>query len=264
MSKSQVVKATDTNMAAQDVKDQVLGRFVSRPVENQLTRIVDHWQVSQPPHLRHLAIIRDTAMGKKSTYYVHYTYDNFKKLVENGEASWEAVSIVGADSKDMQQPAFAADSNVEVDEFGFPNIPTVLFQGRHNDATVSQCANAVDVHMAPTSKNDPVVRALSDGIYGTSQFRHLQNHADCTRGPTRPGLARKKVTKTCGTKSVDARIVHKTFERPTSSRSPAESHWERFADGDDTCPKGKVYEVAASSSEISKAQGRKRGCETTR
>lgn len=154
------------NIIPQNIKDQALGRLVSRPVENQLTRIVDHWQVSQPTHLRHLAIIRDTAMVKKKTHYIHYTYDNFQKLVENGDATWEAVSIPGNDNQNRQQPAFAMDLNADLDEYGFPDIPSTLFQGRHNDATLSQCVNAVVVAKASVSKKDPVVKELSDGTYG--------------------------------------------------------------------------------------------------
>lgn len=167
-----------SNVIAQDIKNQVLGRLVSRPVENQLSRIVDHWQVSQPPHLRHLAIIRDTAMVKKKTHYIHYTYDNFKKLVENGEAAWEAVSILGGNKQNALHPDFAMDSNVEVDEYGFPDIPTMLFQGRHNDATLSQCVNAIVVAKPTTSKNDPVVRELSDGTYGTNPCHAVRSQTN--------------------------------------------------------------------------------------
>lgn len=104
-------------------------------------------------------------MAKTKTHYIHYTYDNFKRLVENGEATWEAVSIVGSNKQSSQQPAFATDFD-DLDEYGFPDIPTTLFQGRHNDATLSQCVNAVAVKKPCVTKNDPVVKELSDGTYG--------------------------------------------------------------------------------------------------
>lgn len=174
------------NIIAQEIKDQALGRLVSRPVENQLARIVDHWQVSQPTHLRHLAIIRDTAMAKTKTHYVHYTYDNFKKLVEKGEATWEAVSILGSDDKNRQQPALAVELKDDLDEYGFPKIPTTLFQGRHNDATLSQCVNAIVVVKPTITKNDPVVRELSDGTYGKNHFLTVQRHANSIQRFTMP------------------------------------------------------------------------------
>lgn len=167
------------NIITQDIKDQTFGKLVSRPVENQLARIVDHWQLSQPTHLRHLAIIRDTAMAKTKTHYVHYTYDNFKRLVENGEATWEAVSILGSDDKNRQRSAaLAIDLKADLDEYGFPKIPTALFQGRYNDATLFQCVNAIVVAKPPVTKNDPVVRELSDGTYGKSHCLSIQRHAN--------------------------------------------------------------------------------------
>ena len=161
---------------AQDVKDQLFGRFIARPIENQLTRIVDHWQISQPAHLRHLAIIRDTAMGKKSTHYIHYTYDHFKTLVEKGEASWEAVSVPEGNSQNRHQPTFARGGNLDLDEYGFSIIPKSLFHGRQNDATVSQCAHTVQMAAVSVNRNDPVVEELHDGTYGTCQRQ-------CTRSP---------------------------------------------------------------------------------
>lgn len=159
---------------SQEVKHLVLGRFVSRPVENQLARLVEHWHISQPPHLRHLAIIRDTAMGKKKAHYIHYTYDHYKKLVEYGEASWEAVSNLGGDSHVMQQPDFAVDATADLDEYGFPSIHTTLFQGRQNDATIAECVNAVRVGSVRTSKKDAIAKKVDDGTYGITQGHHLQ------------------------------------------------------------------------------------------
>jgi hypothetical protein len=109
-------------------------------------------------------------MGKKKTHYIHYTYDNYKKLVEYGEATWEAVSSLGGDS---QQPDFVADSTADLDEYGFPTMHTTLFQGRHNDATISQCVNAVHVGSAPSRKKDPVAKKVGDGTYGITPGHHL-------------------------------------------------------------------------------------------
>lgn len=185
------------NINAQDIKDQSLGRFVSRPIENQLARIVDHWQVAQPAHLRHLAIIRDTAMGKKSTHYIHYTFDHFKKLVENGESSWEAVSVVRNDSQNRPQPALAMDATFDLDEYGFPNIPHTLFQGHHRDATVSQCAKVARMATVLVSRNDPVVQKLSDGTYGISQYQSTGRHANISRGSSCSDCATEVFNETC-------------------------------------------------------------------
>lgn len=106
-------------------------------------------------------------MVKTKAHYVHYTYDNFVRLVENGEATWEAVSILeNNDQSRQQQPALALNSKADLDEYGFPKIPTTLFQGRHNDGTLSQCVDAIVVVKPSVSRNDPVVKELDDGTYG--------------------------------------------------------------------------------------------------
>lgn len=125
-------------------------------------------------------------MGKKSAHYIHYTYDNFKRLVDNGDASWEAVSILGSHGQNTQQPAFPVDANTDLDEYGFPNIPPTMFQGRHNDATVSQCVDAVELARAPVNKHDPVVKELSDGTYGISPKSYMQSQANVNQRSIMP------------------------------------------------------------------------------
>ena len=125
-------------------------------------------------------------MVKTRTHYIHYTHDNFKRLVENGEATWEAVSILGSDKQNKQQTTFATESTIDLDEYGFPSIPTTLFQGRHNDATLSQCVNAVSVVKPSISKNDPVVRELSDGTYGTNHHCSIRSHANSNQRSIMP------------------------------------------------------------------------------
>ena len=117
-------------------------------------------------------------MAKTKTHYVHYTYDNFKRLVENGEATWEAVSVLGSDDKNRQQPALAVELKADLDEYGFPKIPATMFQGRHNDATLSQCVNAIVVVKPTVTKKDPVVRELSDGTYGKIHCLIVQLYAN--------------------------------------------------------------------------------------
>lgn len=120
-------------------------------------------------------------MAKTKTHYVHYTYENFKRLVETGEATWEAVSILGSNDQNRQQPTFAMDLNADLDEYDFPSIPDTLFQGQHNNATFSQCVNAVIVAKPSISKMDPVVKELSDGTYGINHLHVIKNYANSTQ-----------------------------------------------------------------------------------
>ena len=42
------------------LRDRIVGKFWRRPMESYLTRLTDDWEATQLPHLRHLALIRDT------------------------------------------------------------------------------------------------------------------------------------------------------------------------------------------------------------
>lgn len=144
----------------------MLGKYVLRPIEHQLSRIVDLWETSQPSHLRHLAIVRDIAMEKKSSYFLHFSFDNYKKLVDRGEASWEAVSTMSRSDKNRSEHVTPFHDELCMDEYGFPTLQSTLFQGQDNDATLDQCVRAFNLKPIPITKNDPVVCELENGSYG--------------------------------------------------------------------------------------------------
>lgn len=128
-------------MSTMDLKNRSMGCFIIRPTENHISRLVEMWQMSQPLHLRHLAIIRDAALTAGIPHYVHYSFENFKKLVEEGKASWESVMTVTKDHKDFKTTA-AIEAEPELDENGFPKLASTLFQGRYNDASLVECVKA--------------------------------------------------------------------------------------------------------------------------
>ncbi|KAJ5894656.1 hypothetical protein N7495_006347 [Penicillium taxi] len=117
-----------TNM---DINRILFGDFFRRPAEYLITRLVDCWQLAQPPHLRHLAIVRDTSVRRTITCYVHYTRDNFARLVEMGEASWEAVEWT---TKKALQPAgliiHPPNATGNFDKYGLPKrVPAGILNG---------------------------------------------------------------------------------------------------------------------------------------
>ena len=140
-----------------ELRDALLGEEHKKPVESSINRIVEAWQVSQPLHLRHLAIVRDTVLRGKSPIYIHYTYGHFKKLVDGGKASWKAVTtIVTADSEEVSNAA-SLDSQPNLDEYGFPVLDAKEFQGRAHDATLADCA-AVAAAASPRDNESPTPR----------------------------------------------------------------------------------------------------------
>ncbi|KAL1982046.1 hypothetical protein VTN96DRAFT_1816 [Rasamsonia emersonii] len=141
------------------------GGFFRRPLENTLSRLVECWQVSQPPHLRHLALVRDTALSKTVTHYVHYSAKNFKKLVDSGAASWEAVEFVPKDSKSEKITVPPVDAVPKLDEYGLPPIDPSADFIKKGDATLRECVAAAKPADYLLSSSDPVAVLLPGGTY---------------------------------------------------------------------------------------------------
>lgn len=144
-----------------------MGRFFLRPTEHLLSKLVDLWQISQPLHLRHLGIVRDTALTNGIPHYVHYSFGNFKKLVDEGKASWEPVMTITKDHKHFKNAA-AIDAEPNTDVDGFSKLSDSLFQGCHNDASLADCVKGIDSSPLPMSNLDPKVIKFKDGTWGTS------------------------------------------------------------------------------------------------
>jgi hypothetical protein len=140
------------------LKDASFGPFCERPMEIALNRISTDWRVSQPPHLHHLAVVRDTAQKGKTAHYHFYTHDNFRKLVESGHAIWND------DEKPEKAKGWPA-SAFEVDEYGFPRIPDHRFQ-REGLATLRESALAVEARDLPYNKSTVVYFEREDGTFG--------------------------------------------------------------------------------------------------
>ena len=104
-------------------------------------------------------------MNKTISYYVHYSYKNFKALVDSGKASWEAVNAVSESKKKGKNPAATVHNKLGVDEYGFPRLQTTLFQGQRNNATPSECALAAKPKPISLTGLDLTPKQLSDGNY---------------------------------------------------------------------------------------------------
>lgn len=144
-----------------------MGEHVRKPLDDYVARMVDSWQISQPLHLRHLSIVRDTVLKGKTQIYIYYTYENFGKLVEGGTGFWEAVKTVASEVTIGNNVAAALDVKPDVDEYGFPRLEESQFQGHHNDATLEECVSALKVDPLHISATDPVLKKLADGSHGT-------------------------------------------------------------------------------------------------
>ncbi|KAL9587530.1 MAG: hypothetical protein Q9203_003482, partial [Teloschistes exilis] len=202
-----LVDASGTSgISTMELKNTSVGRFFRRPTENVLARLVDLWQISQPLHLRHLSIVRDTALTNTTPHYVHYSFGNFKKLVDEGKAQWEPVMTITKDHKHYKTAA-AIDAEPDLDVNGFPKLPDTLFQGRHNDASLDDCIKGMDAAPLPLSILNPQVKKFKDGSWGLQQRvqlldsrrRHVSKRAlsvtDDEDRPQRQVYKRRKIEK---------------------------------------------------------------------
>ncbi|KAF2138656.1 uncharacterized protein K452DRAFT_300754 [Aplosporella prunicola CBS 121167] len=149
-----------------NIRDQGMGTFYRRPVDSILGRLSDIWHISQPAHLRHWAIIRDTGMNEKYIHYVYRTYENFARAVEKDEAAWEVVITQPVNPNQGRSKPRAKEKPTkdkiehgygELDEWGFPSIHPSKFQGKDGTATLADCNKAIaaDMRFLPNRGHKP-------------------------------------------------------------------------------------------------------------
>jgi hypothetical protein len=130
----QIVKSAGTKgISTMDLADQGLGRFWRRPLDEVMGRLTDVWTASQPLHLRHLAIVRDTSQLHRISHYVFRSFGNFQKLVDRGEAAWEAIDIKPAEI--LKKP--------DLDAWGFVKVKPSTIVGHDGIYNVTACKNVL-------------------------------------------------------------------------------------------------------------------------
>ncbi|KAJ5563507.1 hypothetical protein N7535_008671 [Penicillium sp. DV-2018c] len=166
---NQIFDVTET-AGTSGITNQVLnlscfGSFYRRPAEGMVHRLVDLWQVAQPLHLRHFAVVRDMAMKKTVMFYVNYSANNFAKLVEAGKASWEAVEFPAEKAKSLKIDAPPFGAIPDLDEFGFPKAEFPRGLMKNPNATLREGVLAAKPTDYLLSSSDPFVVKLADGQY---------------------------------------------------------------------------------------------------
>ncbi len=146
-----------------------MGPFYSRPLEVVFDRYAGNFKQSQPPHLRHLAIIRDTEQKKKTYHFQYFTHANFQKRVDSGEASWESVDVTAKPAKSKsRKTARQAEESIKYDEYGFEIIPQIHFAHKDGDATLGESLAAGKIKDVCLTSFDPVI--LKDAQGNESEF----------------------------------------------------------------------------------------------
>ncbi|OGM45890.1 TFIIIC transcription initiation factor complex subunits Tfc3 [Aspergillus bombycis] len=160
-----VEKAGTEGIMNQQIIRKCFGGFYRRPLENTMSRLVECWQLSQPLHLRHMAIVRDTVLNRTITQYNHFTATNFAKLVETGESAWEAVEFTPKNPKVDKIRAPPVDAQPELDEYGLPVAVPAKELLKNGDVSLLECIVAVDPSSYNVTNTDAAAIRLKDGTY---------------------------------------------------------------------------------------------------
>ncbi|RDH31158.1 hypothetical protein BDQ94DRAFT_172267 [Aspergillus welwitschiae] len=198
------------------------GGYFRRPLENAVSRLVECWQLSQPPHLRHLAIVRDTALQRTITHYVHYTAMNFKQLVDSGEALWEAVEFSAKKAKSSNAHIHPVDAVPQLDAHGLTLAVPKKELLKDGNVTLLECISVVKPANYVFSGSDAVAARLEDGTYTIHQ--RIRGSGDSTAQPYATPV-RVKIERQDGsdTEMADVPSVKPVKSRPKKSQLDPEA-----------------------------------------
>jgi hypothetical protein len=125
------------------LRDILMGKFWKRPLESFVSRLADDWERSQPLHLRHLSIVKDTTVtaDKKFSHYIYRTHGNFQAATDLGDVSWDVVS----------KEARAKSSNpnkkhgglMTLDSWGFSPLNVKDFHRQSGASTLTDSRQAI-------------------------------------------------------------------------------------------------------------------------
>lgn len=128
--------------SSSELYEDSVGQFWKRAMDEMLVKLTDLWQFSQPPHLRHLAIVKDTCQRGKQPTFQYRTYENFDKAVVIGDTFWEGVfgpEEKGKGKAKQKKAEAAAVAIPDLDEWGFAKVNHKLFVGQSGAATLEEC-----------------------------------------------------------------------------------------------------------------------------
>ncbi|KAF2216618.1 hypothetical protein CERZMDRAFT_81682 [Cercospora zeae-maydis SCOH1-5] len=131
---NQIDEFGEGGISSTHLQSLVVGPLWKRPMDESLAHLTDIWQHSQPPHLRHLTVVRDTAVFGRSAQFKYRTLANFQKAVAAGKAVWDAV-LDNTNPKAKKNPL---EEKPDLDRWGFPKVANKLLAGRDGRATLAE------------------------------------------------------------------------------------------------------------------------------
>ena len=180
-------------ISSMNLAAKATGPFWRRPLDEITARLTDIWQISQPPHLRHLTLVRDTALHGRMAHFQYRSLENFEKAVEANEAVWEAVQRAPNSGHNSNGKTDAAPA--DLDQWGFPKLQPKDFTGRDGRATLAQCRSLIPAH--PFGTKGDASEEMTD---------MTPDDGASTRNQSTP-VSRKKYTKKVERKNPGKRVA---------------------------------------------------------
>ncbi|KAI9671497.1 MAG: hypothetical protein M1817_003548 [Caeruleum heppii] len=180
------------------LKTRCVGSAYRRPLETALDRLTLNFRVSQPRHLWHLGIIKDTAQVNKTSHFQYYTYDHFSTLVATGKTTWNEILIpedssggkakaLGGKPSDAEASAPTADLDLP----GFLVIPKKCFFRANGNSTLSESVRSIRPEPLIVSGKDPVIVRGPDGRESISWTNRVSTKAASRAVPASNAVKRK-------------------------------------------------------------------------
>lgn len=118
-------------MNSTDLALHLTGGFWKRPLDEVMARLTDAWQYSQPPHLKHLGVVKDTALNRRLALFQYRSLPNHQQAVAAGEVVQEGVNGSKAAGKQKIESLLT-----DVDGWGFPMVALNDLAGRNGRASL--------------------------------------------------------------------------------------------------------------------------------
>ncbi|KAI5368112.1 Putative B-block binding subunit of TFIIIC, tfc3, extended winged-helix domain-containing protein [Septoria linicola] len=197
----------DHGISSTQLQAAVVGPLWKRPMDESLAHLTDIWQHSQPPHLRHLTVVRDTAVFGRSAQFKYRTLANFEKAVAAGRAVWDAV-LDNTSSKAKKDPL---QEKPDLDKWGFPKVPLKALHGRDGRGSLADGRKGIQIErmVAAEVDEDDVVAEDDEDVVAT---------------PVKPNPTTAAAKKAPGRKRGGAAQLEPTRSVPSTTNKPPRSH----------------------------------------
>lgn len=232
--------------SSSELYEEAVGQFWKRAMDEMLVKLTDLWQFSQPPHLRHLAIVKDTCQRGKQPTFQYRTYENFEKAVVIGDAFWEGVfgpEEKGKGKAKQKKAEAAAAALPNVDEWGFEKVNQKLFVGQSGTATLEECRKNAKPSLQPKSYSltpgSLIGRPPGSAKTPGSGLGRPKKTPTIDRTPTsRPrkdqSTIEQSMRKTAGRKALSASAVKRTADQADLDADQELGPSDRLPDADQT------------------------------